>query len=199
MLAKFGYIRGHFQKQLRKIEKTPSGSGGKVTPKWEYFQACSFLTPVYTNMESSSSFELPADDGDVVYEGSLENLLENGMQTVQHPLSMELSSPSSRTPSPLSTGTSTPEPTVTEILGKSKKRKADKTDNEVVKKSMLDTLSAVKSQVAKDDDFVTTCVRSLMAYIPASQTKVKEKFTEKVMKLITETTAEIHREKAESE
>ncbi|KAK4304443.1 hypothetical protein Pmani_023615 [Petrolisthes manimaculis] len=62
--------------------------------------------------------------------------------------------------------------------------------------TLLDTLHTVKSRVQKQDDFVTTSVRGIMQYIPESCTKIKQSFTEQVLKLIHEKTIEIHRETA---
>ncbi|KAK3875202.1 hypothetical protein Pcinc_019901 [Petrolisthes cinctipes] len=77
VLKKFTYLRGNFQKQWRKINCTPSGSQGLVTPKWEFFSACSFLQ-VPCDSKGEPSFELssaPAPEPEVVYEGSIENLM----------------------------------------------------------------------------------------------------------------------------
>ncbi|KAK3877920.1 hypothetical protein Pcinc_017388 [Petrolisthes cinctipes] len=78
VLAKFACLLGHFQKQLRKIGKTANGSGGKVTPKWEFFQACSYFMPVNSSMKTVSSFQclLDTENEEIIYEGSLEDLLE---------------------------------------------------------------------------------------------------------------------------
>ncbi|KAG0727724.1 hypothetical protein GWK47_034061 [Chionoecetes opilio] len=76
VIVRLIYLRGHFQKLLRKLEKTPSGSGGKVTPKWEYFEACSFLTPVYSNTTSASSVQPTSNTSEIIYEGTAEDLLD---------------------------------------------------------------------------------------------------------------------------
>lgn len=70
-MAKFTYLRGNFQKLLRAIERTPSGSGGKAPPKWEFFSACSFLRPVYATSQSEPSFVIPTES---VFQGSQEDL-----------------------------------------------------------------------------------------------------------------------------
>ncbi|XP_050730368.1 uncharacterized protein LOC127005504 [Eriocheir sinensis] len=59
VMARFTYLRGNFQKLLRVVERTPSGSGGEATPKWEFFSACSFLRPVYANSKSEPSITSP--------------------------------------------------------------------------------------------------------------------------------------------
>ncbi|KAK4318383.1 hypothetical protein Pmani_010620 [Petrolisthes manimaculis] len=207
VLLKFAYIRGQFQKQLRKILKMPTGSGGNVTPKWEYFQACSFLMPVYCNLETMPSFQL-ADD--VVYDGSLEDLLEgDGIEALQSSSTSQFATPfrCTSTPQPTESTTtlSTSEPpSDTENLPipscskgppqGSRKRKLSNADT--VRDTLLDTLHTVKSRVQKQDDFVTTSVRGFMQYIPESCTKIKQSFTEQVLKLIHEKTIEIHRETA---
>ncbi|KAG0710855.1 hypothetical protein GWK47_021935 [Chionoecetes opilio] len=75
-MFRFVYLRGHFQKQLRKVEKTPSGSGGTVTPKWEYFEACTFLTPVYSKVQTVDNVQPQPDLAEVIYEGTLEDLMD---------------------------------------------------------------------------------------------------------------------------
>ncbi|KAG0721640.1 hypothetical protein GWK47_046073 [Chionoecetes opilio] len=75
-MFRFVYLRGHFQKQLRKVEKTPSGSGGTVTPKWEYFEACTFLTPVYSKVQLVDNVQPQPDLAEVIYEGTLEDLMD---------------------------------------------------------------------------------------------------------------------------
>lgn len=232
VLSKFAYFRGHFQKQLRKVLTTPSGSGGKVTPRWEYFQACSFLMPVYSNLATASSCQLQSDDGEVVYDGSLEDLLEGdvihtlpcqnkrGSSTSSCSTSSPLPSPS---PSP-STGSLEPPSDIDRLLVPSsdieklpvpnqckgtphisKKRKISN-NTDPVRDSLIDTLHIVQSKFQKEDAYVTTCVRGFMQYSPNSSpkvkercTKVKERFTEKVLQLITETMKEIHSEAAESD
>ncbi|XP_063858240.1 uncharacterized protein LOC135099708 isoform X2 [Scylla paramamosain] len=49
VLNKFQYLRGHFQKQLRRVEKHMNSTGRKPRIRWEFFDACSFLTPIYTS------------------------------------------------------------------------------------------------------------------------------------------------------
>lgn len=65
----------------RKVGCIPSGSGGKVTPKWEYFSACSFLKPV-NDVFNEGSFQHLCETSteqlsQVVFEGSLEDLLQD--------------------------------------------------------------------------------------------------------------------------
>ncbi|KAK3886480.1 hypothetical protein Pcinc_009351 [Petrolisthes cinctipes] len=77
VLKKFTYLRGNFQKHWRKINCTPSGSQGLVTPKWEFFSACSFLQ-VPCDSKGEPSFELssaPAPEPEVVYGSSIEKLM----------------------------------------------------------------------------------------------------------------------------
>ncbi|KAG0693729.1 hypothetical protein GWK47_027398 [Chionoecetes opilio] len=76
VIFRFAYLRGHFQKQLRKVEKSLKGSGGMVIPKWEYFEGCSFLTPVYSNTTRTSSIQLLSNTSKTIYEGTLKDLLD---------------------------------------------------------------------------------------------------------------------------
>ena len=84
MLGKFAYLRSNFQRVLRKVRNTPSGSGGKPEPKWEYFKACSFLLPVYDSTSFESSLEL-RPQGEILYEGSLEELIQADFSQLYSP------------------------------------------------------------------------------------------------------------------
>lgn len=61
VMNKFQYLRGQYQKILRKIKNTPSGSGAQTPQKWEFFSSCSFLQSVYDNCPTESSFIHPDD------------------------------------------------------------------------------------------------------------------------------------------
>nr|XP_027209643.1 uncharacterized protein LOC113803124 isoform X2 [Penaeus vannamei] len=54
---KLQYLRSHFQKLLRKMQKTSDESGVKPTCKWEFFKACSFLHPAYKS-DTTLNFEM---------------------------------------------------------------------------------------------------------------------------------------------
>ncbi|XP_064096689.1 uncharacterized protein LOC135208438 [Macrobrachium nipponense] len=54
---KFGTLKSTFQRELRKIQCTPSGSAGAVEPKWEYFKSCSFMIPVNSCTPRRTSFD----------------------------------------------------------------------------------------------------------------------------------------------
>lgn len=101
MFGKFPYLRGNFQRVLRKIRNTPNGSGGKPEPKWEYFKACSFLLAVYDNHSFQSSLELPPRE-ELVYEGTLEDLVQTDFSPLCSPRSIGIS------PSPSAASTSSP-------------------------------------------------------------------------------------------
>lgn len=203
VLSKFGYLRGNFQKHLRKIEATPSGSGGKLTPKWEYFQACSFLRPCYSTLSSIPSFELKLDE---VCEGSPKELQEGEpCSTSLTPLtpSPTASEPPGDTETPVVTTNNTGMLTasqceVTPPLAK--KRKTVKNLGPV-KDSLLETMNVMQSKFGKEEHFITTCVRAFMQFLPHSGpkkiemcNKLKEEFTEEVMELIMDKMKKIHRE-----
>ncbi|XP_063615787.1 uncharacterized protein LOC134788968 [Penaeus indicus] len=42
---KFNHLRTYHQRELKKIENMPSGSGGQQSSKWEYFNHCSYMQP----------------------------------------------------------------------------------------------------------------------------------------------------------
>lgn len=92
MFGKFAYLRGNFQRILRKIRNTPSGSGGKPEPKWEYFHACSFLLAVYDNTSFESSLELPRQE-EVVCPGPLQDFLQEEYSALHSPKSTGVVSP----------------------------------------------------------------------------------------------------------
>lgn len=66
VVQRFQYLRGHFQKLLRKIKNSPNGSGAQTPAKWEFFNSCLFMQPIYDNVQSQSSFT-PSDDMMVKY------------------------------------------------------------------------------------------------------------------------------------
>ncbi|XP_050707221.1 uncharacterized protein LOC126992513 [Eriocheir sinensis] len=99
VVARFAHLRSHFQKQLQEIDEAPLGSAGRCMTRWEYFEACSFLLPVYCHDMGVSNFQLPSSHtGDqVVYVDMLEDPLDTGEapEGVDSP-----PSPSSTTPAP---------------------------------------------------------------------------------------------------
>ncbi|XP_063858354.1 glycerol-3-phosphate dehydrogenase, mitochondrial-like isoform X3 [Scylla paramamosain] len=101
LFGKFSYLRGNFQRVLCNVCYTPSGFGGKPEPKWEYFKACSFLLPVYDNHSFQSSLELPPQE-DVVYEGTLEDLVQLDFSPLYSPRSIGISRPPSAASTSLS-------------------------------------------------------------------------------------------------
>ncbi|KAK8392502.1 hypothetical protein O3P69_014699 [Scylla paramamosain] len=101
LFGKLSYLHGNFRRVLHKVRNTPSGSGGKPEPKWEYFKACSFLLPVYDNHSFQSSLELPPRE-DVVYEGTLEDLVQLDFSPLYSPRSIGISHPSSAASTSLS-------------------------------------------------------------------------------------------------
>ncbi|XP_047489189.1 protein bric-a-brac 2-like isoform X2 [Penaeus chinensis] len=43
VVSRYQYLRGHFQKQLRKFYNIPTSSRRTASHKWEFFKACSFM------------------------------------------------------------------------------------------------------------------------------------------------------------
>lgn len=173
MFAKFAYLRGHFQKQLRKVEKTLSRSGGITTQKWEYFSACTFLQLVYSTCTSEPSYQLPGPlnttDVEVVYEGELEEIL------------ME----DAHTPSPSATSESWSSDT-----------------SDVIQNKIFETLSCVQDVMVKRNkvepdrfDVATETIRSLMKFIPDSHQHIKEEVTEKILCLAADAVKKYNAEK----
>lgn len=60
-MDKFKYLRGQYQKILRKIRNTPSGSAANTAIKWEHYKTCSFMQSVYDTGPTESSFIHPDD------------------------------------------------------------------------------------------------------------------------------------------
>ncbi|XP_042879257.1 uncharacterized protein LOC122257814 [Penaeus japonicus] len=56
VMDKFKYLRGQYQKILRKIRNTPSGSAANTAVKWEHYNTCSFMQSVYDTGPTESSF-----------------------------------------------------------------------------------------------------------------------------------------------
>ncbi|ROT69677.1 hypothetical protein C7M84_012106 [Penaeus vannamei] len=114
VMNKFQYLRGQYQKILRKIKNTPSGSGAQTPQKWEFFSSCSFLQSVYDNCPTESSFIHPDDLNTqsqevLVYEGGIEDLADDCEITIS-----PITTSSESTPSSLPSGsTPSPEPDIT--------------------------------------------------------------------------------------
>ncbi|XP_064077738.1 uncharacterized protein LOC135195418 [Macrobrachium nipponense] len=75
---KFGTLKSTFQRELRKIQSTPSGSAGSVELKWEYFKSCSFMIPVNSCTPRRTSFDTsePQEPETIVLSISSENYEE---------------------------------------------------------------------------------------------------------------------------
>ncbi|XP_042862777.1 uncharacterized protein LOC122247518 [Penaeus japonicus] len=100
VMDKFKYLRGQYQKILRKIRNTPSGSAANTAIKWEHYKTCSFMQSVYDTGPTESSFIHPDDlepqqKEVVLYEGPIEDLEDT--EVIVSPTSRL----SSSTPSPL--------------------------------------------------------------------------------------------------
>ncbi|XP_063592585.1 uncharacterized protein LOC134769778 [Penaeus indicus] len=68
VVSRYQYLRGHFQKQLRKIYNVPSSSRRTASHKWEFFKACTFMQSGFMINNNESSFtstlrkqQLPSD------------------------------------------------------------------------------------------------------------------------------------------
>lgn len=58
--AKFAKLKTSYQREAKKISSTPSGSCGGVRPKWEYLEACSFMSPPDEQSITEGSYTLPS-------------------------------------------------------------------------------------------------------------------------------------------
>lgn len=196
-----------------------------MTPKLEYLQAGSYLMmPVYSNAATVSGFQLHSDVGEAVHDGSPEDLEGDAVYTLpcrdkrQPSTSCSTSSPLSTPSSPSSSEPPSdtdrlPPPSInTERLAVSRgcegpprtSKKLKISNNTDVRDLFLDTLHLVQNKLLEEDDVITNCVRSFMQYSPGScpkekerHNRVKERFTEEVLQLITEKIKEIHSEAAE--
>ncbi|XP_037774096.1 uncharacterized protein LOC119570425 [Penaeus monodon] len=201
VMDKFKYLRGQYQKCLRKIRNAPSGSAATTPIKWEHYKTCSFMQSAYDLGPTESSFIHPDDlepqqKQEVLYEGPIEDL-ENYDISVS-PTSI----PSNPTPSPLP---DINEEIIREIPDQpntsykknsqvvKKKRKMNKSD--AVEEGMLktiDNLQAVCAEQAMKNtrhDMVTESVMAAMKFF-SSYEEVKMDFTVQVMELIAAKTRE---------
>ena len=203
MLGKFAYLRGNFQRVLRKIRNTPSVSGGNPEPKWEYFKACSFLLPIYDNTSCESSLELQPQE-EVVYEGTLEDLVQEDFSPLYSPVEI-FTSPAdtpctsgSQNPLPQPvvdkpTGSSTP---ATSVASRGKKRKMeDSCDTSGKILQVLDTvnntMNAFVQRKREEEnetvkyDWILSNVRSFLNTFPIPDC-LKVEFGSKMMLLMHE-------------
>ncbi|XP_076050957.1 uncharacterized protein LOC143031250 [Oratosquilla oratoria] len=195
VVTKFQYLRGHFQKQLRKIQNTPNESGGRLNPKWIFFQACSFMHPVYSNNNDDLSYELANEsivsptEGLVPYESLLEVTVDSPAENEESQSSGHNLDSSSRTPSPepapvLNTTQSHPPKN-------SKTRKRVNSDD-ILQNKIMETLDCLqeslkaKNQVPLRFDAATEAVMACMNYIPASKPHLKAELTQKVFVLVSD-------------
>ncbi|KAK4289037.1 hypothetical protein Pmani_037974 [Petrolisthes manimaculis] len=219
VIGKFAYLRGHFQKQLRKIS-SPSVSGRKRSSRWEYFQACSFLRPVYENCKSEATFQLPdANDGRVMYDRSLElrlatqdNLLVGSLDPTGGniaPGNSNLATVAQNgnvSPSTMyaSLAMSTSPHSCTTSPPNKKKRKEQDTLEHLNQKIMLllDAVNAARSAHSQAKPYrfdpATESVMSVMANIPDSFQHLKNEFTEKVLFLSAEVMQKYYRERRDN-
>lgn len=219
VIGKFAYLRGHFQKQLRKIS-SPSVMGRKRSSRWEYFQACSFLRPVYENCKTEATFQLPeANDGRVTYDRSLELRLaaqDNILVGSLDPTGGNIAPGHSNLSSVPQNGNVSPSTMYSALAMSSpphscssppskKKRKEQDTLEHLNQKIMLllDAVNAARSahtSQAKPYRFdpATESVMSVMANIPDSFQHLKNEFTEKVLFLSAEVMQKYYRERRDN-
>ncbi|KAK4327415.1 hypothetical protein Pmani_002080 [Petrolisthes manimaculis] len=211
VLKKFTYLRGNLQKIWRKVTCTPSGTGGNVTPKWEYFSACSFLKPMKDG-NSEASFQLPREPlSEVVFEGSVE---DQGQNTKLSPIPWSNSSSNNSITSNVSTSSSpidmiTPEPPAQDIEDTSstcstpakKVRKIEKQLDPFEKQlcthlgSIVAAYSSGKSRrKVPKPVFIAETLNSFINNIPINRQKHEAEINAQVLKIILDTQQKINNE-----
>ncbi|ROT72933.1 uncharacterized protein [Penaeus vannamei] len=216
VVQRFQYLRGHFQKLLRKIKNSPNGSGAQTPAKWEFFNSCLFMQPIYDNVQSQSSFT-PSDDmmempcnGVVVYEGLLEKDSTGNEDRVLLSPSSSVSSPSplpdlpedskesfhkpsvSSTPSPL--------PDLPEIPPESRNLKRKRTWDEM-EENLMESINCVKEAWSSQSqnqvqgkpfryDMATEAVMSCVEFL-SSHKDLKMEFIVEVMSLVNRTVKKV--------
>ncbi|KAK4325315.1 hypothetical protein Pmani_004096 [Petrolisthes manimaculis] len=200
VLKKFTYLRGNFQKMWRKVTCTPSGTGGNVTPKWEYFSACSFLKPM-NDGNNEASFQLPSEPlSEVVFEGSVEDLLEDQGQKLElSPIpwsnsnSITSNVPTSSSPIDMNT----PEPPAQDIQDISSTcsppaKKVRKTEKQI------DPFAAYSSRKSGQKNpkpvFIADTLNSFINNIPINRQKHETEINALVLKIILDTQQKINNE-----
>lgn len=97
MFGKFAYLRGNFQRILRKIRNNP-----KSEPKWEYFKPCSFLLDVYDNTSFDSSSVETTPQEEIVFAAPFEDIIQEDFSPLYSPKSPAAS------PAPAAESTTSP-------------------------------------------------------------------------------------------
>ncbi|XP_047475853.1 uncharacterized protein LOC125029764 [Penaeus chinensis] len=201
LTKRFHYLRSNFQKLLKKVEKTPSGSGSTPAVKWEYYSACKFMQPVYTIDSNSSSFEMPEDSTasteqteELVWTGVISELVDDPLTDASSAKDTDIpsaygnaTSEESRTPSPLEQIPVTP---------RTKKRKASKVDNNM--NTIMDSFSTVhtawkniqESKMTKPKNPAAEFVNAFMEMIPEHQPELKRKFHNGLLALVYQVSQE---------
>ncbi|XP_042888303.1 uncharacterized protein LOC122263766 [Penaeus japonicus] len=196
VIAKFAYLRGHYQKQLRKIQKS-SGSGGIVQSKWEYFEACSFLMPIYASNKITASFQLTSKGAqELVFDGTEEELLETSETS---PLTASSPEPPNSSPSPVPTVTFPPRSPVP-CTPPAKKRKHHN-NRESVHKKLVEAVNGVNSLIdsrkntVMKNDLLALTVSSVLSQIPDTHQHLKDEFAAQVMSLAADILKKYNSEK----
>ncbi|XP_047502556.1 uncharacterized protein LOC125048016 isoform X2 [Penaeus chinensis] len=172
LTKRFHYLRSNFQKLLKKVEKTPSGSGSTPAVKWEYYSACKFMQAVYTIDSNSSSFEMPEDSTasteqteELVWTGVISELVDDPLTDasakdtdIPSAYCNSTSEESSRTPSPLE---------IIPVTPRTKKRKVSKPKNPAAE-----------------------FVNAFMEMIPEHQPELKRKFHNGLLALVYQVSQE---------
>ncbi|XP_042862559.1 uncharacterized protein LOC122247396 [Penaeus japonicus] len=216
VVQRFQYLRGHFQKLLRKIKNTPNGSGGQAPSKWEFFNACLFMQPIYDNGHTQSSY-LHSDDmmetpGDtiVVYEGLLEkDMAGNDVRASPSP-STSTSSPSPLPDLPEEVGpptfvkastssTPSPLPDLPETQPEAKRMKRKRMAREEMEENLMESINCMKAAWASQSrvhgkpfryDMATEAVMSVMELLSPHK-DLKMEFTVEVLSLINRTVQKV--------
>ncbi|XP_047472324.1 uncharacterized protein LOC125027320 [Penaeus chinensis] len=201
LTKRFHYLRSNFQKLLKKVEKTPSGSGSTPAVKWEYYSACKFMQPVYTIDSNSSSFEMPEDSTasteqteELVWTGVINELVDDPLTDasakdtdIPSAYCNSTSEESSRTPSPLE---------IIPVTLRTKKRKSSKVDTNM--NTIMESFSTVhtawnniqQSKITKPKNPAAELVNAFMEMIPEHQPELKRKFHNGLLALVYQVSQE---------
>ncbi|XP_037796079.1 uncharacterized protein LOC119591409 [Penaeus monodon] len=217
VVQRFQYLRGHFQKLLRKIKNSSNDSGGQTPAKWEFFNSCLFMQPIYDNGQSQSSFthsddlmEIPCN-GVVVYEGLLEkDMTGNDDRTFSSP-SSSLSSPSplpdlpedskaSAFHKPSASSTPSPLPDLPETQPEARNLKRKRTWHEM-EENLMESINCVKEAWSSQNqrqvqrkpfryDMATEAVMSCVEFLSPHK-DLKMEFIVEVMSLVNRTVQKV--------
>ncbi|KAG7154418.1 uncharacterized protein LOC121856254 [Homarus americanus] len=195
VVKKFATLQKRFERELNKIKATSNGPNSRITTKWEYFKACSFLLPVYDNCTSEPCYQPTKNLTDEIMS---DDTLEMD-EPVPSPSSSLVSSQPSRPNSSLSI---THVPPLHRIPKRIQKRKIQDSA-EVMQQKIIESLDCVRdtwsSQPHQSQPFrfdaATEAAMSFMNLIPNSHQHLKDEFTEKVFFLVADMIKKYNSEK----